>query len=117
MVGAGHRFNLPHFLLCRRVPQRTLGGDVSTNAGRGLLQRGGPWQAPKDTESRLPAEEAPGLGWAGGLRGPWGATALWDTAEPEMARGPLLSISVRNRDGPLPRRHVALLGPQSLEAL
>lgn len=66
MVGAGHRFNLPHFLLCRRVPQRTLGGDVSTNAGRGLLQRGGPWQVPKDTESRLPAEEAPGLGWVGG---------------------------------------------------
>lgn len=48
MVGAGHRFDLPHFLLYLRVPQRTLGGDVSTNAGRGLLQRAGPWQAPKD---------------------------------------------------------------------
>lgn len=53
MVGAGHRFDLSHFLPYQRVPQRTLGGDVSTNAGGGLLQRGRSWQAPKDIESSL----------------------------------------------------------------
>lgn len=39
--GQGTTLNLPHFLLNRRVPQRTLGGDVSTNAGRDLVQKGG----------------------------------------------------------------------------
>lgn len=39
--GQGASLNLPHFLLNWRVPRRTLGGDVSTNAGRGLVQKGG----------------------------------------------------------------------------
>ncbi|XP_035865362.1 uncharacterized protein LOC118496765 [Phyllostomus discolor] len=57
--------NLPHFLLNRRVPQRTLGGDVSTNAGRGLVQKGG---ARAGAQGRTESS----------LRRPWGPCSTKD---------------------------------------